>query len=89
VADLDGVDAARVFEEAMARGVEVMPLAAYVFGSARAQNALILGFGGVDAEAIGAGMKTLAAALDSARIPRATAAGLGGIKDRKDYQQTR
>ena len=29
VADLDGVDAVRAFEEALARGVEVMPLAAY------------------------------------------------------------
>src|SRR5262245_10630527 len=45
VADLVAADAWRVSAEAAARGVEVMPLAAYFFGRAKAPNALVLGFG--------------------------------------------
>jgi GntR family transcriptional regulator / MocR family aminotransferase len=67
VADLFGVDAVRVFDEAMARGVEVMPLSAYFHGPARAGNALVLGFGTVGPEAVGKGMQTLAAAIEAAR----------------------
>jgi GntR family transcriptional regulator / MocR family aminotransferase len=66
VADVVGVDANRVFEEAMARGVEVMPLSAYVLGSAPADNALVLGFGAVSPEAVTTGMAALAEAIDAA-----------------------
>jgi GntR family transcriptional regulator/MocR family aminotransferase len=66
VADLDGVDARRVFEEAAARGVEVMPLSAYYFGRAMAQNGLVLGFGAVRPDAMDAGMRKLAAAIEAA-----------------------
>jgi DNA-binding transcriptional MocR family regulator len=44
-----------------------MPLSAYYFGRARAQNALVLGFGGVRADSVDDGMKRLAAAIDDAR----------------------
>jgi GntR family transcriptional regulator/MocR family aminotransferase len=67
VADLDGPDATRVFEEAAARGVEVMPLAAYYAGRARPANGLVLGFGSVRPDRLGGGMETLAAAIDAAR----------------------
>jgi DNA-binding transcriptional MocR family regulator len=67
VADLAGVDATRVFEEAALRGVEVMPLSFYYFGRTRAANALVLGFGAVRPDSIDAGMQRLAVALDAAR----------------------
>jgi GntR family transcriptional regulator/MocR family aminotransferase len=67
VADLDGPDATRVFEEAAARAVEVMPLAAYYAGRARPANGLVLGFGSVRPDRLGGGMETLAAAIDAAR----------------------
>ncbi|HET8646608.1 MAG TPA: PLP-dependent aminotransferase family protein, partial [Vicinamibacteria bacterium] len=51
VADLDGVEDVRVFEEAMARGVEVMPLSAYFRRRSPSGNALVLGFGAVRPEA--------------------------------------
>jgi GntR family transcriptional regulator / MocR family aminotransferase len=70
VADLDGADAGRVFDEATARGVEVMPLAHYAFGRARVPDAILLGFGGVGTDAIERGMQGLAAALDAARRTR-------------------
>ncbi|HYU16604.1 MAG TPA: PLP-dependent aminotransferase family protein, partial [Candidatus Acidoferrum sp.] len=70
VADLDGVDAVRVAEEAMARGVEVMPVSAYMFGRAPVTSALILGFGAVPSETVTRGMRDLAAAIDAARGPR-------------------
>jgi GntR family transcriptional regulator/MocR family aminotransferase len=66
VADLTGADASRVFDEAMARGVEVMPLSAYARGDAPVANALVLGFGAVSPEALNAGMCTLAAAIEAA-----------------------
>lgn len=66
VADLTGADANRVFDEAMARGVEVMPLSAYALGDAPVANALVLGFGAVSPEALNAGMGTLAAAIEAA-----------------------
>jgi GntR family transcriptional regulator/MocR family aminotransferase len=73
VADLQGVDATRVFEEALARGVEVMPLSAYLFDPTRgtAPNALVLGFGAVRPEAVSRGMRGLADAVEAARRPRA------------------
>jgi len=67
VADIDGVDARRVFEEAAARGVEVMPLSAYYFGRGKPQNALVLGFGAVRPDGMDAGMRKLAAAIEAAR----------------------
>lgn len=67
VADLLHADAVRVFEEAAARGVEVMPLAAYFFGRRRPPNALVLGFGAVRADSIEAGMERLAAAIEAAK----------------------
>jgi GntR family transcriptional regulator/MocR family aminotransferase len=66
VADLVGADASRVFEEAAARGVEVMPLSAYYHGASRRPNALVLGFGGVRPESIDDGMARLASAIDAA-----------------------
>jgi GntR family transcriptional regulator / MocR family aminotransferase len=70
VADLIGLDAVRVFEEAASRGVEVMPLSAYYFSRVRAPAALVLGFGAVRPDSIDAGMQKLAAALDAARRGR-------------------
>jgi GntR family transcriptional regulator/MocR family aminotransferase len=67
VADLEGVDADRVFREAAVRGVEVMPLAAYYSGPATPANALVLGFAAVSPEASSRGMERLAAAIDAAR----------------------
>ena len=67
VADLNGVDATRVFEEARARGVELMPLSAYAFGRARMPSAIILGFGAVGPDAVTAGMRTLSTAIEAAR----------------------
>ncbi len=67
VADLEGVDAGRVFEEARARGVEVMPLSAYYFSRKRAPNALLLGIGAIRTDSINAGMERLAAAIEAAR----------------------
>ena len=67
VADLAFADADRVFAEAAARGVEVMPLSAYYHAAPRPPNALVLGFGGVRPDAIDDGMARLAAAIDAAR----------------------
>ena len=67
IADLEGVDAERVFAQAAARNIEVMPLSAYCYGSAQSQSALLLGFGGCRPAAIRAGMWQLAAAIDAAR----------------------
>jgi GntR family transcriptional regulator / MocR family aminotransferase len=79
VADLFGVDALRVFDEAMARGVEVMPLSAYFRRAPQAGNALVLGFGAVGPEAVEKGMQTLAAAIEAAR--RRRSAGVPGSVD--------
>ncbi|HET7291787.1 MAG TPA: PLP-dependent aminotransferase family protein [Vicinamibacteria bacterium] len=67
VADLEGADARRVFEEAAARGVEVMPLSAYYYGRGAQRNALVLGFGSVRPDAIEDGMRRLASAIEAAR----------------------
>jgi GntR family transcriptional regulator/MocR family aminotransferase len=66
VADLLGPDAARVFEEAAARGVEVMPLSAYYLGPGERTNGLVLGFGSVRPERLAEGMQRLAAAIEAA-----------------------
>jgi len=70
VADLEDVDAERVFTEATARNIEVMPLAAYYYGGGEKSNALVLGFGSCSPAAIRAGMWRLAAAIDAARCSR-------------------
>jgi DNA-binding transcriptional MocR family regulator len=76
VADLEDGDASTVFHEALARGVELMPLSAYVFGRSSARGraqpggvdrALVLGFGAVRPDDIGRGMDQLVAAIDAAR----------------------
>jgi len=67
VADLEGVDAERVFAAAEARNIEVMPLSAYYYGRGERANALVLGFGSCSPAAIRAGMWRLAAAIDVAR----------------------
>jgi GntR family transcriptional regulator/MocR family aminotransferase len=67
LAELDGVDAERVSEEAAARGVEATPLSAYLAGRRRALNALVLGFGAVRPEASRRGMERLAMAIAAAR----------------------
>ena len=67
VADLDGVDAERVAREARERGVEVMPLSHYYFGSGLRQNALLLGIAAVRPAAIRAGVSQLALAIEAAR----------------------
>lgn len=69
VADLTGVDADRVFQEAAARGVEVMPLSAYYFGRGKRESGLVLGFGAVRPDAMRKGMERLAAAIEAARRP--------------------
>jgi GntR family transcriptional regulator/MocR family aminotransferase len=71
VADLEGVDADTVAEEAALRGVELMPLSAYFMSRRRPTNALVLGFAAVRAAAIAAGVERLADAIEAARrLPR-------------------
>ncbi len=67
VADLVDADADRAFQEARARGVEVMPLSGYYYGRTRAPNALLLGFGAIRTDSINVGMERLAAAIEAAR----------------------
>jgi DNA-binding transcriptional MocR family regulator len=65
--DLDGVDAGRVHQEAMAQGIECMPLAAYGTGAWPDANALLLGFGAVSPAALRGGVSRLARIVDSLR----------------------
>ena len=68
VADLAGVDDARLCQEARARGVEVMPLSAYCFDRrGPATQGLVLGFGAIRPEFFDDGMRKLAAAIDGVR----------------------
>jgi GntR family transcriptional regulator / MocR family aminotransferase len=67
VADLHGIDARLVCEEAAQRGVEVMPLSAYAFDHAHVDNALVLGFAAVPPAELYRGMQGLAAAIEAAR----------------------
>jgi GntR family transcriptional regulator/MocR family aminotransferase len=69
VADLNGVDEQRAFEEARDRGVEVAPLGMYFLGRPTA-NGLLLGFASTRPEALRRGMERLAASLEAARRPR-------------------
>jgi GntR family transcriptional regulator/MocR family aminotransferase len=68
VADLDGVDEERVYEEARDRGIEVAPLAMYFIGR-RAANGLLLGFASTRPDALRRGMERLAASIEAARRP--------------------
>jgi GntR family transcriptional regulator/MocR family aminotransferase len=69
VADLHGgVDDQAVFREAVARGLELMPLSAYAFDPRRtAVQGLVLGFASVPGDRFDAAMSTLAAAIRAAR----------------------
>ncbi len=66
VADLSGVSAERVCDEAVARGIEVTPISHYYAGRTRPANAIVLGFASVRPEALRRGMERLAAAIDAA-----------------------
>ncbi len=68
VADLDGVDEGRVFEEARERGIEVAPLGMYFVGRRKA-NGLLLGFAATRPEVLRRGMERLAASIEAARRP--------------------
>jgi GntR family transcriptional regulator/MocR family aminotransferase len=70
VADLETADAERVFEEAYARGVEVMPLCAYYADRRKAPNALVLSFASAPPPTLVEGMKKLAAAIEAAGRPQ-------------------
>ena len=67
VADLDGVAAEGVVTEAKARGIEVMPLSHYYYGSGPRENALVLGIAAVRPAAIRTGVSQLALAIEAAR----------------------
>jgi DNA-binding transcriptional MocR family regulator len=67
LADLDGVDAGRVSQEAAARGVEATPLSAYCARRKAPVNGLVLGFGAVPRDASWHGMERLASAIEAAR----------------------
>ena len=67
IADLEDVYAERLFSEAAARGVELMPVSAYCAAKGTARNAIILGFAPIRPEAIHRGMERLAAAIEAAR----------------------
>jgi GntR family transcriptional regulator / MocR family aminotransferase len=79
LAELDGVDAGRVAQEAAARGVEATPLSAYFTGRAGRPHGLVLGFGAVRPDAARRGMERLAAAIEAARrrVGHHTAGGEG------------
>jgi GntR family transcriptional regulator / MocR family aminotransferase len=66
VADLEAADADRVFEEAAARGVEVMPLSSYYADRRKAPNALVLSFAASPPAVLADGMRRLAAAIEAA-----------------------
>jgi len=68
IADVHGVDDEAAFREALAHGVEVMPVSAYCVDRRRApRRGLVLGFGGVRPELLDPGMAQLAAAVRAAR----------------------
>lgn len=69
VADVAGdVDLSRLCTAAAEHGVELMPLAAYVAGSAAPPRAIILGFGAVDVRDVRKGVETLARAVEASRV---------------------
>jgi len=67
LADLDGVDAARVSLEAVKRGVEAAPVSAYFAGKEPRINGLVLGFAAVRPDAVRRGMEKLAMAIEAAQ----------------------
>jgi GntR family transcriptional regulator/MocR family aminotransferase len=68
IADLHGVDDEAAFREALAHGVEVMPVSTYYLERRRApRRGLVLGFGSVRPELLDAGMAALAAAVRAVR----------------------
>jgi GntR family transcriptional regulator/MocR family aminotransferase len=79
VADLHAGSPEAVCEEAMSRGLEVMPLSAYFVGEPHDAHALVLGFGAVRPEAMAVAVQRLVAAIDAVRSrrlrPDARAAG--------------
>jgi GntR family transcriptional regulator/MocR family aminotransferase len=66
VADLVGVDAERVSDEARTRGIEVAPLGTYFIGPPT-DNGLLLGFASTHPDALRRGMEQLAASIEAAR----------------------
>lgn len=66
VVDVIGASAERVHAEALARGIESMPLAAYYVGDGPRPNALLLGFAAVSPAAIRAGVTCLARIVEAA-----------------------
>jgi GntR family transcriptional regulator/MocR family aminotransferase len=72
VADLQGANAESVFREALARGIEAMPLSSYYACRRRAPaNALVLGFGGVSPKVVKESVRRLAGAIEATigRLP--------------------
>jgi GntR family transcriptional regulator/MocR family aminotransferase len=61
------IDLDRLVVEAVANGVELMPLSAYFLERTAAPRAIVLGFGAVDAHAIRRGMENLARAIEASR----------------------
>jgi len=76
VADLVGAADDDVFREAMARGLETMPVSGYysVDRGAQAVNALVLGFAAVPPDVLFSGTERLAAAIDAVRNARGAVA---------------
>jgi GntR family transcriptional regulator/MocR family aminotransferase len=70
VADLDGVDAERVSQEAITRGTEAMPLSLYFGSGPTSANGLVLGFAPVRPEDSADGMRRLAASIEAAQSSR-------------------
>jgi GntR family transcriptional regulator/MocR family aminotransferase len=71
VADLHSADAASVFDEAFARGIEAMPLSAYYAGRRPSPaNGLVLGFGCVPPRVVTESVKRLAAAIEATAARR-------------------
>ena len=82
VADLEEGDDERVAREAIARGVEAMPLSMYASVATRA-NGLLLGFAPIRPEDAADGMRRLAASIDAARSAhrrRASGRGAAGAR---------
>jgi GntR family transcriptional regulator/MocR family aminotransferase len=70
IADVVGIDAEDLTSEALASGVEVIPLSAYSLGGARPPNALALGFASVPPAELAAGVERLAGAIDRVQSRR-------------------
>src|SRR5262249_13447551 len=66
VAELNGVDEERVYEEARLREIEVAPLGTYFLGR-RTASGVLLGFASSRPEALRRGVERLAESIDAAR----------------------